>query len=300
MAIVLEYAGKSDIGRLRKNNEDQFLIADLMKQLRVAQTSLTGAHLGGWSAGAMGHLLVVADGMGGIAGGEIASGLAVETISWYVAKTMPWFFRFQDGREKELEAELVHAVEACQQTVADAAAESSFRQMGTTLTMAYVLWPRLYVVHAGDSRCYLHRAGKLVRMTKDHTVAQRALDEGILTEEQAKTSVLGNTLWNCIGGGTDGVRADVYHATLHPGDEVLLCTDGLTRKLTDAHICGILACSSTPDVAVGALITAANEAGGEDNITAIVARVQSLATSDATPADGMAALPWASEVSNLS
>jgi PPM family protein phosphatase len=213
MAIALEYAGKSDIGRVRKNNEDQFLIADLTKQLRVAQSSLSSDHLGGWTTGATGHLLVVADGMGGVAGGEIASGLAVETRSWYVARTMPWFYRYQDGREKELEAELVHAVEACQQTVADAAAESHFNRMGTTLTMAYVLWPRLYVVHAGDSRCYLHRGGKFVRMTKDHTVAQKALDEGILTEEQAKTSVLGNTLWNCIGGGTAGVAPDVYPAT---------------------------------------------------------------------------------------
>jgi protein phosphatase len=290
MATMLDYAGKTDRGRVRKNNEDQFLIADLSKQLRVAQTSLTGPHFSNWIAGAMGHLLAVADGMGGIAGGEIASGLAIETISWYVAKTMPWFFRYQDGREKELEAELVNAVQACQQSIVDAANGSSFRQMGTTLTMAYVLWPRLYVVHAGDSRCYLHRGGKFVQMTRDHTVAQRALDEGILTEEQAKCSRLGNTLWNCIGGGTEGVQPDVYHATLHPGDELLLCTDGLTRRLTDEHICDILMRASTPDVAAGALVVAANEAGGEDNITAIVARLRSLAQADATPPDGMTVL----------
>lgn len=290
MAIVFECAGKTDIGRVRKRNEDQFLVADLTKKLHVAQTSLSGANLG-WTAGVTGHLLVVADGMGGIAGGEIASGLAIETISWYVAKTMPWFFRFQDGREKELEAELVHAVEACQQSVTEAAAGSSFHQMGTTVTMAYVLWPRLYVVHAGDSRCYLHRNNKFVRMTKDHTIAQRALDEGILTEEQAKGSVLSNTLWNCVGGGTTDVRPDVYHASLLPGDELLLCTDGLTRKLTEDHIADVLRRASTAEVAVGALILAANEAGGQDNITAIVARLLPLAQSDPTPADGAAFLP---------
>lgn len=290
MAVVFEFAGKTDIGRVRKRNEDQFLIADLTKNLRVVQTSLTGAHIG-WTAGTKGHLLVVADGMGGIAGGEIASGLAVETISWYVAKTMPWFFRYQDGRERELEKELVHAIEACDQSVAEAAAGSRFGHMGTTLTMAYVLWPRVYVVHAGDSRCYLHRDGKLARMTKDHTVAQRAIDEGLLTEEQAKSSVLGNTLWNCIGGGTEGVSPDVYHASLEAGDELLLCTDGLTRRLTDAHIADILKRSSTPEVAVGALVASANEAGGEDNITAIVARLLPLAATDATPPDGVAFLP---------
>jgi serine/threonine protein phosphatase PrpC len=291
MAIALEYSGKTDVGRVRKNNEDQFLIADLTKQLRVAQSSLNSDHLGGWITGSTGHLLVVADGMGGMAGGEIASGLAVETISWYVARTMPWFFRFQDGREKELEAELVTAVETCQQTVADAAAASHFNRMGTTLTLAYVLWPRVYVVHAGDSRCYLHRSGKFVRMTKDHTVAQKALDQGLLTEEQVKKSVLGNTLWNCIGGGSPDVSTDVYHATLHPGDELLLCTDGLTRKLTDDAICDILKQSGTPAVAVDALVSAANEAGGEDNITVIVARFQPVVQSNATPHDGVTFLP---------
>ena len=291
MAIVLEHAGKTDIGRVRKNNEDQFLIADLTKQLRIAQSSLSSEHFGGWKTSSTGHLLVVADGMGGMAGGALASGLAVETISWYVARTMPWFFRYQDGREKELEAELVAAVEACQQTVADAAAASHFNRMGTTLTMAYVLWPRLYVVHAGDSRCYLHRGGKLARMTKDHTVAQKAVDEGILTADQVKSSILGNTLWNCIGGGSPDVTADVYHATLHTDDEVLLCTDGLTRKLTDGAISDILKQSGTPEVAANALVAAANEAGGEDNITVVIARFKPLAQSDSTPPDGIAFLP---------
>lgn len=286
MAVVLEYAGKTDIGRVRKNNEDHFLIAELTKQLRVSQTSLAASHHGGWLTNSTGYLLVVADGMGGIAGGEIASGLAVETISWYAARTMPWFFRYQDGREKELEAELVRAVQACDQTVSDAAASSSFRQMGTTLTMAYVMWPRLYVVHAGDSRCYLHRNGKLVRMTKDHTVAQRAVEEGVLTQEQADDSPFGNTLWNVIGGGVEGVSPDVYHATLQLGDELLLCSDGLTRKLTDAALAAMLKRAAAPDATATALIAAANEAGGKDNITVVFARVLPVARPDATPPDG--------------
>jgi protein phosphatase len=284
MAVVFEAAGKTDIGRVRKRNEDQFLIADLTKSLRVAQTSLFGAHLG-LTVGATGHLLVVADGMGGLAGGEIASGLAVEAISWYVARTMPWFYRFQDGREKELEAELVRAVEVCRQSVADAAAGTRFREMGTTLTLAYVLWPRAYVVHVGDSRCYLYRDGQLARMTTDHTLAQRALDEGLLTPEQANATGLRNTLWNCIGAGTD-VRPDVYRATLEPGDELLLCTDGLTRKLTEASISDTLKASGTPGAAVEALVEAANAAGGEDNITVVVARVLPMVRAEVTPPDG--------------
>jgi protein phosphatase len=181
-------------------------------------------------------------------------------------------------------------VEVCQHTVAEAAANSKLRKMGTTLTMAYVLWPRLYVVHAGDSRCYLLRNRRLARMTKDHTVAQRAVDEGLMTEEQAKDSVFGNTLWNCIGGGSEGVSPDIFHATLQPGDEILLCTDGLTRKLTDRDIRDLLLKAASPDAVADALVAAANHAGGEDNITVVLARVRSSGPQDPTPADGTAVL----------
>ncbi len=289
MAISIEYAGLTDIGRVRKNNEDHFLIADLTKQLQVTQTSLTPPHSYGWKSGVTGHLFVVADGMGGLAGGELASGLAVETISWYVAKTMPWFYRYQDGREKELENELKNAVQAVQEAVKDAAEQSRFRKMGTTLTLACVLWPRVYIVHAGDSRFYLRREGKLQRWTTDHTVGQRAVDDGLLTAAQAEASGLGNALWNCIGAGQKNVTPDLYHATLQPGDELLLCTDGLSRKVTDETILDILSSAPTAELAASALITAANDAGGTDNITVIVARMQPVPARDlnATPPDGI-------------
>jgi protein phosphatase len=291
MSIVLDCFGHTDRGRVRRLNEDQFLIADLTKRLRMLQTSVPELDSPEWSRGVSGYLLAIADGMGGVAGGEIASGLAIESVSWYVSRTMPWFYRYQDGREEELEAELRVAVDACQKTVAGAAAKSHFHQMGTTLTMAYVLWPRVYVVHAGDSRCYLHRNGHLDRMTRDHTVAQRAVEKGILSPAQAERSPLAHTLWNCIGGATDGVNPDIYKATLEANDELLLCTDGLTRKLTDDDVRGILAKAATPEAAARALVNAANEAGGEDNITVVVARARQSAGSDQTPYDGTAFLP---------
>lgn len=157
-----------------------------------------------------------------------------------------------------------------------------------TLTLACLPWPRVYVVHAGDSRCYLHRGGKLFRMTTDHTVAQRAVDDGVLTEAQAAASGLTNTLWNCIGAGTKDVTPDLYHTTFQYGDELLLCTDGLSRRLTDDQIQRILTNATTPENATSALIDAANAAGGNDNITVIVARAQPSTDPNATPPDGVA------------
>ena len=274
MGAVLDCFGLTDRGKVRRLNEDQFLIAELVKHLRVRDTSLPRLDESPSARGVVGHLLVVADGMGGVAGGEVASGLAVELISRYVARTMPWFYRYQDGREAELEAELRVAVEACKQGVARAASGTSLSGMGTTLTMAYVLWPRAYVVHAGDSRCYLIRGGALHRVTRDHTVAQRAVEAGELTPEEAAHSPLSHTLWNCIGASASGVDADVYRATLRPGDHLLLCTDGLTRGVSDDEIARVVAGSANPEEAARALVSAANDAGGEDNITAVVARVR--------------------------
>lgn len=291
MGAILDCFGLTDRGKVRRINEDQFLIADLTKRMQISQTSLPEAHRPRMARNVGGHLLVVADGMGGVAGGEIASGITVETITWYVTNTMPWFYRYQDGREDELETELRVAVEACRRTVKDAAATTSFRQMGTTLTLAYVLWPRLYVVHAGDSRCYLLRNGTIHQMTRDHTVAQRAVDAGVMTPRQAEQSPLGHALWNCITGAADEVVPDIYRATLEPDDGLLLCTDGLTRRLTDESIVRLLNGAETPESAARTLVAAANEAGGEDNITAVVARVRTDRGPNDTLSDAVAFSP---------
>jgi protein phosphatase len=292
MSVVLQCSGLSDRGKVRRLNEDQFLVAELAKAMRVSQTTLPDAESAAWSDAVVGHLLVVADGMGGVAGGEIASGLAVETVSWYVSRTMPWFYRYQDGREEELASELRVAVEACHRTVSDTAAASKFRKMGTTLTLAYVLWPRLYVVHVGDSRCYLHRKGAFHQMTRDHTLGQRAVEAGLMTPEQAEKSRMGHALWNCIGGSSSAaVTPDIYRATLEEGDELLLCTDGLTRSLTDEQIRMMLETADAPHDAVEALVAAANDAGGEDNITVIVASAVRKSTLSDTAVDGCAFLP---------
>src|SRR3954452_16650592 len=148
----------------------------------IHQTSLSHEDHSRLFSDTQGKVFLVADGMGGESAGEVASALAVETATRYLLNTMPWFFRLGGQAETDsLNGELRAALEACQRSVEQAATTPGRSRMGTTLTMAYLYWPRLYVVHAGDSRCYLLRGGRLEQITKDHTVAQRMVDEGAMS-----------------------------------------------------------------------------------------------------------------------
>ena len=271
MGTTIDCFGLTDRGRVRRINEDQFLIADLEKAMTITQTSLSDGERKHLSGAYHGKIMLVADGMGGRSGGEVASGLAVEAVAKYVLKTMPWFFRLRDGREGDLEHELKAALEECQRIVESAAANNGHRQMGTTLTLAYILWPRLYVVHAGDSRCYLIRDGRVEQITHDHTVAQKMVDRGMMSVEAAETSRWSHALWKCIGGGTGAIDADVYKAELKAGDALLLCSDGLSKYVPEATIAAALE-ADTARAAATTLVSLANDAGGDDNVTVVVAR----------------------------
>jgi protein phosphatase len=144
--------------------------------------------------------------------------------------------------------------------------------MGTTLTIAYIVGPNAYVVHAGDSRCYLHRGDKLIQITQDQTVAQAYLDNGILSEEQAADSPFRHVLWNVVAGDSPKLFPSAYHVPLLPDDKLLLCTDGLTRHVRDAEILPIVQSLLDPRGVCQSLIEAALQQGGSDNITVLLAR----------------------------
>ncbi len=273
MAGKMDCYGLTDRGRERETNEDQFLVADLSKSMLVHQTSLSHEDHTRLFGGSQGKLLLVADGMGGQAGGRQASALAVEGIANYVLNTMPWFFRLREGHEDDLSDELRAALEACQRRVeVAAAAQPERRRMGTTLTLAYLLWPRLFVVHAGDSRCYIRRGGRLHQVTRDHTVAQQLVERRVLGPEEAEESRWSHVLWNCVGGGTHELNPDVYKATLKLGDTLLLCSDGLTKVLPDERIGEVLGQGASAEATCRELVSLANAGGGPDNITVVVAR----------------------------
>jgi len=168
-----------------------------------------------------------------------------------------------------MRAQLTNALVEGDSTVKVTGARSGTPQMGTTLTMALVVWPIAYVAHVGDSRCYLQRGGELRRLTTDHTLAQRLAE--VSPEAIDDHSRLHHILWNSLGASEDLPKPEIQKLTLQSGDLLLLCSDGLTKHLTDAQIAEVLAGGSSAPQRCQMLIERANAGGGGDNITAVVA-----------------------------
>mgnify|MGYP002623470071 CR=1 FL=1 len=275
MSGKLDCHGMTDVGRRRETNEDQFLIADLNKSLRVHQTSLALDHQTRLFGNSQGNLLLVADGMGGHDAGERASTLAVDGVVAYTLNTLRWFFRLDGQSDDDFEEDLRAAMEHCQQLLnQESKALPQRRGMGTTLTLAYVIWPRMYVVHVGDSRCYVFRGGQLTQLTRDHTMAE-LYRESLETSPDAEGDSerrMTHILWNVVGGTRDDLSPEVHRFALELDDTVLLCSDGLTRHVSDDAIAAQLRANGSAEQLCRQLVDEANRQGGEDNITAVVAR----------------------------
>jgi protein phosphatase len=272
--LVVTTFGLTDPGSVRPSNEDQFLIAELRKAMRVRQSSLpqpTNQY-----SDERGYLMVVADGMGGRRAGERASALAIDTIEEFSLNTLKWFFHLRGPEEKNVLGEFQAALRQADLRVSEEADEHpELSGMGTTLTMAYALNAELYVVHVGDSRCYLFRKGELGQLTQDHTVVAELVRQGQLAPEEATGHRLRHIITNVVGGDKPGVRVEVQKLGLEPDDVVLLCTDGLTQTLPDDRIADILRVETNPEEACKRLVAAANEARARDNVSVIVARFAS-------------------------
>jgi protein phosphatase len=270
-------AGASSVGRQRSRNEDQFLIATLQRALHVKSSSM-GRQTGPLMPGEVqGTLLVVADGMGGQGGGDVASSIAVRSVVEELCRSMAWFDAGRGnhpGRDSlpGVRNGLWSAVSHGEREVRRAAAQGvGSRDMGTTLTIAYVHFPKLYLAHVGDSRCYLQRAGKLMRLTRDHTVAEKLREEQRV--EVAVDSQWDHVLWNAVGGGDSGMaRPDMASHDLYLDDVLLLCSDGLTKHVSEARIGELIDAIGEPAALTAQLVKEANVAGGSDNITVVVAR----------------------------
>lgn len=278
MFAKITSAGRTDIGKKRETNQDQYLIADLNKSMLVQSTSLnleTQSRLYGMSHG---KLFMVADGMGGHQGGNRASTLAIDLLINQLLNSMHWFFQMdqdQEAREQGFIEDLKKMMQKAHEAIEKESSEDSgSKGMGTTLTMAYVIWPWMYIVHAGDSRCYLLRRGELKQLTRDHTVSNQLMEKGGMTPDEAEKSPWSNVLYNALGAGASAVDAEVHKVPLEPNDMIMLCSDGLYRYLPDQEIQDILLSELEPLEVCRSFIELANFRGGADNITSIVARLE--------------------------
>jgi protein phosphatase len=260
----------TDQGRVRTSNEDSFLIAEMARTLWVRQTNLPQPQTQYGRNRA--HLFLVADGMGGHNAGEVASALSLESVEAFVLHLLRRFSNLQPSDEAGVLKDFQTALrQADARLLEEAAHHPEWKGMGTTLTLAFASGRSLFVVHAGDSRCYLLRDGQLRQLTEDHTVVGELARHGALTPAQAQHHPFRHVVTNVLGGKESSLRIDVQRIDLKPGDVVLLCSDGLSDMLDNEQIAKILAAVPEPEATCARLVAAANEAGGKDNITALVA-----------------------------
>jgi serine/threonine protein phosphatase PrpC len=252
--VRIASGGLTDVGRVRSNNEDCFQIVEPLK------------------------LFVLADGMGGEAHGEIASAMAVDAVVRHCqdmeanpaarnigatqAGWSPWTKR------------LSTAVHLANRSVFRSAEEHPEQHgMGATLTAAWINGAQLSIAHVGDSRAYLLRGGSLLQLTRDHSLVAEQVRRGILTSAEAEESSMQSVLLRALGAQAE-IEVDAEEHTLFPRDVLVLCSDGLTRMVTEPEIAGTLQAEMDPAKAAQKLIDLANERGGADNITVVVVRIE--------------------------
>lgn len=269
--------GRTDPGRHRPENQDSFLIMQLLGEeedegfLLRPHGGAPGAARGReFTLGPWGALLLVADGMGGAAGGALASRTAVERVRQVMGNG--WAGE-RKRAPREFAAYLVHALEEANRTLHTlASAESELSGMGTTATAAGILDDILFLAQVGDSRAYLVRNGTARQLTRDQSVVQELLEAGALTEDEAERSVQRNVILQALGT-AESVEVDLTYQQLRDGDLVLLCSDGLSSLLRPEELAASVERFPDPPSLCEALIEVANSRGAPDNVTVIAARV---------------------------
>ncbi len=261
--------GVTDPGRVRPSNEDHFAVVELARTMNIHHTSLPQPKA--QSSSHRGHILIVADGMGGHRAGEVASAVCVESVEGFLLNTLKRFFRL-DHDERDVLGEFRTALlRADARVFEEVARHPEMAGMGTTLTMAFAADWRLFVAHAGDSRGYLYSGRHLHRLTQDHTVVAELVRHGELSPQQAARHPHRHVVTNALGGHRPGVLVELHELALEPGDVLLLCTDGLTEMVPDDRIAAVLGEAVDPQRACEQLVAEANANGGKDNVTAVVA-----------------------------
>jgi protein phosphatase len=264
--VVVHVFGRTDVGRMREHNEDAFVVADLTRGNATLQPEVR-IH----TVGDRGSLFMVADGMGGAAAGEIASAMAIEAVLRELTEALTT----ADAPTEDAFATAIKRATATAnaQIHAFALEHPEFRGMGTTATVAGVLGDSVYLAQVGDSRAYLVRDGVAQQITKDQSLMQKLIEAGELTEEEAEQSERRNIILQALGPEAN-IKVDLTAQQLRRGDRLVLCSDGLSGQVRTEEIAQVV--TEEPDLmaACKRLIDRANEVGGPDNITVIIARFE--------------------------
>ena len=271
--ISVLFAARTDVGLARASNEDAFEVTDLT----------SGAHLDGnhTSAslvlGERGALFALSDGMGGHAAGEVASALVLKSVRTALQSAAP-------GPPQQ---RLEWAVRQANADVIEAAKAKGRHGMGATLTAVVVEGTQAFVAEVGDSRAYLLRSGKLKQLTRDQSLVQMLVDQGLMSQEEAENSERKNILLQAMGTSPE-VHAAIAQVTLRRHDRLLLCSDGISNALSHDELQEILVVNG-PEAACNRLIALGNERGGDDNLTALVALFDGTGLESATPSETVTA-----------
>ena len=273
----VEIAARTDRGKRREHNEDAYLVFRSGRFLERIQSNIAEDELGShFEQG--GFLMAVADGMGGAAGGEVASREALIAALHLILRQPKWLLSLEDPDTRDadirafFERTKLYVAGMHAALLRHASEDPSVAGMGTTVTVVYSLGFNLFVVHVGDSRAYLYREGTIRHITRDHTVAQSLADAGAIPQEDVASHPERHVLTQVVGGHGGWIRGDTHHVLLQPGDAVVVCTDGLTEVAEDTEIASILDDSPSSEAACGSLIQLALDRGAPDNVTVIVAR----------------------------
>ncbi|MFG0333239.1 MAG: PP2C family protein-serine/threonine phosphatase [Maioricimonas sp. JB049] len=267
--FVIRTGGGTHVGKVRKNNEDNYAIVRRTRSRELLNSSIPNPPQ--TPLVEEGYALIVADGIGGSAFGEFASRLAVETMFELTGRATSWVMRMPRLDDQQIR-ERVAAYAAEIQKVFRGYAEINpcMAQMGTTWTSACVIPPDAVIVHIGDSRAFLYRDWKLEQLTRDQTLGQEMADAGMPDEEVQRYR---HILINSVQGTADEISADVSRIPLQAGDRLLVCSDGLTDMVDEHTIAKVLQSEPEPQPACDRLIESALEAGGKDNVTVVLCHI---------------------------
>jgi len=273
--VRVEVAALTHVGKVRETNEDAYLVSRIGRYLERLTSNVPETLVP--RVEESGYIMIVADGMGGHAAGEVASHTAIAATVAKIVESPKWILKLDDPatREQEIHELWERAREFFARmhaaVVERAAEDQALQGMGTTLTSAYSVGTDLFVTHVGDSRAYLFHDDRVEKMTRDHTLAQRYVDLGLMAPGDAGASRFQHVLTQAIGGNDEEPEADMHRFQLAHGDRVLLCTDGLSNLVDEEDMAGVIRQSRSAEEGCRTLVDLALERGAPDNVTVVLA-----------------------------